>query len=89
MIFFAILDLKNDSFHCFLSSDLDFFSNKVAFFHINLGLSLFFSVFLCCLYRPIAKCCITDFLQRVVLLSTVNFFMVLVLTVQMIKFNPT
>ena len=50
------------------------------FFHINLGLTLF-SLFFFLLF-------VADLLQRVIVLSTVSFFMIFSWVVQMTKFDP-
>ena len=62
----------------------------MVFFQIDLGLPLFFSLFfrVVCL-RPIAACFVTNLLRWVVVLSTVNFFMVFTLRVPMVKFDMT
>ena len=65
---------------------MSFFFNKMVFFHIDMSLYLFFRV----AYRqPLMVCFAINLLRRVVVLPTVNFFMVFVLVVQMTKFDPT
>ena len=63
MIFWSFL-LWNHSFNRFLSSNLNFFSNKMVFFNINMSLLLFFHD-VC--HRPVMTCFIIDLLQRVLL----------------------
>ena len=47
------------------------------FFHINVGLSLFFFLFFHVVYhRPVTVCFMVDLLRQVVMLSIVNFFVV-------------
>ena len=56
------------------SLDLDFFSNKVVS-STSIRVCLCFSfVFSCFYHRPFAACFVTDLLRRVVVLSTVSFF---------------
>ena len=58
----------------------------MVFFHIDLSLYLFFRV----AYRqPLIVRFVINLLRRVVVLSTISFFMVFVLVVQMAKFDPT
>ena len=53
---FLSLFTRNHIFHHFFSSDLDFFSNKVVFFYINLGLSLFIYFFSIFSYYLLSTC---------------------------------
>ena len=58
----------------------------MVFFHIDLSLYLFFRV----AYRqPLIVRFVINLLRWVVVLSTISFFMVFVLVVQMAKFDPT
>ena len=70
MIFLSFLTCINSIVFSF--KDLGFFSNKMVFFHIDLGLSLFF-LYLFVLF-------FVDILRQIVALSTVSFFMVFMLT---------
>ena len=57
---------KNHYFHYFLSSNMDLFFNKVVFFYINLGLTLFFFGFLCYL----SSTCYRMFCRQLVVTSS-------------------
>ena len=69
-------------------SPINYLSNKVVFLHINLGLTLFFLFFRCGVFccRLVVVCFVVNLL-RWVILSTISFFAVFALTIQMTKFN--
>ena len=60
----------------------------MVFFHIDLGLPFVFFVFHVVCRRLVVSCFVIDLLQLIVVLPTVNFFVVFTLTVQMTNFDP-
>ena len=62
----------------------------MVFFNIDMGLTLFlFLVFHAICHQLIAACFVVDLLRRVVMLSTISFFIVFTLAIQMVNFDPT